>query len=89
MVFGNNPVEGSLLAAWFTEVTKRPSVAQTVGEARAFDRETSNVPDLIAQGLFKREYRDHRLEWMIKSGGLEVVLKGLEADNIRFTDTFA
>jgi glutathione S-transferase/RNA polymerase-associated protein len=43
---------------------------------------------MVAQGLFKREYRDHRLEWMIKSGGLEVVVKGLEAGNIRFTETF-
>jgi hypothetical protein len=43
---------------------------------------------LIAQGLFKREYRDYRLEWMIKSGGLEVVLDGLAKDNIRFTAEF-
>jgi len=31
-----------------------------------------------------REYRDHRLEWMIKSGGIEVVLAGLRDANIRF-----
>ena len=43
----------------------------------------------LAAGLFKREYRDHRLEWMIKSGGLEVVQAGLEHDNIRFTGVFA
>ena len=43
---------------------------------------------LVARGLFKREYRDHRLEWMIKSGGLEVVVKGLEAGNIRFGPDF-
>jgi glutathione S-transferase/RNA polymerase-associated protein len=42
----------------------------------------------VAKGYFKREYRDHRLEWMIKSGGLEVVLRGLEAGNIRFTGDF-
>jgi glutathione S-transferase/RNA polymerase-associated protein len=86
---GNRPAEGSKLSAWFTRAMERPSVAQTVGEALAFDRGSSNVPELVAQGLFKREYRDHRLEWMIKSGGLEVVLKGLEAGNIRFTGTFA
>jgi len=86
---GNRPSEGSSLSAWFTRAMARPAVAETVGEAMAFDRGTSNVPELVAQGLFKREYRDHRLEWMIKSGGLDVVLKGLEADNIRFTETFA
>ena len=67
---------------------ERPSVARTVGEARAFDIATSNVADLVASGLFKREYRDHRLEWMVKSGGLGIVVRGLEADNIRFTPDF-
>jgi stringent starvation protein A len=30
------------------------------------------------------QYRDHRLEWMIKSGGIEVVLAGLRSGTIRF-----
>ena len=42
---------------------------------------------LLKQGLFKRQYRDHRLEWVIRSGGLQVVLDGIAADNIRFTAT--
>ena len=33
----------------------------------------------------RREYRDHRLEWMMKSGGVQVVLDGLARNNIRFT----
>ena len=48
----------------------------------------ATADSLLKQGLFKREYRDHRLEWMIKSGGVEVVLKGLERDNIRFAPPF-
>ena len=32
------------------------------------------VGEAVRQRLFKREYRDHRLEWMIRSGGLDVVL---------------
>jgi glutathione S-transferase/RNA polymerase-associated protein len=40
------------------------------------------------QGLFKREYRDHRLEWMIKSGGLQIVVDGLEKNNLRFIEPF-
>jgi glutathione S-transferase/RNA polymerase-associated protein len=48
-----------------------------------------DVASLVEQGLFKREYRDHRLEWMIKVGGLEVVTKGLENDNIRFGPEFS
>jgi len=85
---GNRPAGASRLAAWLERVMARPSVAQTIGEARAFDIGAVDIPDLIARGLFKREYRDHRLEWMIKSGGLEVVVKGLEAGNIRFAPNF-
>ncbi|HXV01215.1 MAG TPA: glutathione S-transferase family protein [Caulobacteraceae bacterium] len=77
------------LAAWLAGALKRPSVATTVSEARAFNRGSVDVADLVARGLFRREYRDHRLEWMIKSGGLEVVLAGLLADNIRFTADFS
>jgi len=85
---GIRPVAGSALSDWFDRAMSRPSVSTTVREAMAFDRGSSNIPDLLAKGLFKREYRDHRLEWMIKSGGLDVVVKGLEAGNIRFTETF-
>ena len=45
-----------------------------------------NVAGIVDAGLFKRQYRDHRLEWMIRSGGIEVVLKGLEKGNIRFNE---
>jgi hypothetical protein len=44
----------------------------------------ANVAGLIKTGAFKRQYHDHRLEWMIRSGGLQVVLEGLKQDNIRF-----
>jgi glutathione S-transferase/RNA polymerase-associated protein len=89
ITFGNLPPEDSRLSAWFARTRQRPSVAETIEEARvAFGGGSSNIAELVAKGLFKREYRDHRLEWMIKSGGLEVVIKGLEAGNIRFTEGF-
>ena len=85
---GNKPPHSSKLADWAERTFARPSVAATIGEARHFNRGDANVVDLVAKGLFKREYRDHRLEWMIKSGGLEVVVQGLEAGNIRFSPDF-
>jgi glutathione S-transferase/RNA polymerase-associated protein len=85
---GTPPASGGRLAAWLEKALARPSVADTVGEARSFNTRDSGVAEAVASGAFKREYRDHRLEWMIKSGGLEVVLKGLEANNIRFTQDF-
>jgi len=90
--FGLEPARGSRLADWLARVNERPSVAATTAEAAGFLRGAGggmpNVADLVAKGLFKREYRDHRLEWMIRSGGLAVVLEGLERRNIRFTDAF-
>ena len=43
----------------------------------------------LEAGLFKREYRDHRLEWMLRHGGLAVVQEGLARGNIRFTEPFS
>ena len=46
------------------------------------------VRQALLAGLFKREYRDHRLEWMIRNGAIDVVQRGLELRNIRFTESF-
>ncbi|MET0274322.1 MAG: glutathione S-transferase family protein [Phenylobacterium sp.] len=83
---GNPPAEGSKLSAWLRRVNERPSVAAASGEAAESVRGSAmpNVAELVEKGLFKREYRDHRLEWMVRSGAVDVVIKGLERDNIRF-----
>jgi glutathione S-transferase len=87
--FGLVPEPGSPLARWMARVNARPAVAQTQAEAVASIPALDAIPDLVAQGLFKREFRDHRLEWMIKSGGLQVVIDGLAKNNIRFSPGFA
>ena len=82
---GNPPTPGSRLAAWFARATARPSVAATFEASTAAIPTFEMVPQLIASGQFKREYRDHRLEWMLRSGGEEIVLEGLRRGNIRFS----
>jgi len=88
--FGNGPKAGTKLADWLARANQRPSVAAAAKAARdaAAEAATSlgSVADLIESGQFKREYRDHRLEWMIRSGGLQVVLDGLAKNNIRFVE---
>jgi glutathione S-transferase/RNA polymerase-associated protein len=90
--FGLEPEPGSRLAAWLARANERPAVAATAAEAAAFlaggAGGMSPIADLLEKGLFKREYRDHRLEWMVRSGGVDVVLEGLERGNIRFTGEF-
>jgi glutathione S-transferase/RNA polymerase-associated protein len=83
---GIGPSENSPLGQWLTRANARPSVAKSASAAAAVARSMTQVHAAIESGLFKREYRDHRLEWMIRSGGLDVVLEGLKKDNIRFSN---
>ncbi len=87
--FDLGPAEGSPLAAWLDRANARPSVGQTQEEAVGSMGDMSQVGELISSGLFKRQYRDHRLEWMIRSGGLDIVTKGIKEDTIRFVWPFA
>ena len=84
--FDLGPRDGSPLGDWLVRANERESVARVASEAAAAISAMSNVADVVEQGLFKRQYRDHRLEWMIRSGGIEVVRQGLEKRNIRFTE---
>ena len=86
---GFTPPKGSKLEAWHKRAMDRSSVSTSAQEAVDSISGMQDVSGAVEAGLFKREYRDHRLEWMIKSGGLDVVLKGLEKDNIRFTPDFS
>jgi len=59
---------------WQTPSPNFEAVAARVGE----------MAGAYASGERRREYRDHRLEWMVKSGGIHVVLAGLRDNTIRF-----
>jgi glutathione S-transferase len=83
--YGIGPAAGSPLAAWHKRLCDRPSVAATFKEFDAASQGMGNAAERLASGAIRREYRDHRLEWMMKSGGVQVVLDGLAKNNIRFT----
>ncbi|HXL99853.1 MAG TPA: glutathione S-transferase family protein [Rhizomicrobium sp.] len=80
------PDESSALGKWLARANARPSVAKSANAAMAVAASMTQVHAAIESGMFKREYRDHRLEWMIRSGGLDVVLEGIEKGNIRFSN---
>jgi RNA polymerase-associated protein len=82
--YGLGPTPGHALAAWHARVRERPSVARTFAEFDAAAAKMAAASDLYTTGGRRREYRDHRLEWMVKSGGVEVVLAGLRDRTIRF-----
>ena len=82
------PEPSSQLSAWLERVNAREDVASVTAAAQAAELDPDVMRAAIDSG-FKREYRDHRLEWMIRAGGIDVVAAGIAADNIRFNGSFA
>jgi glutathione S-transferase len=86
---GFPPPNGSRLAAWLARVAERHSVQKVAAAAMEALAGFQDLGPIIEQGLFVREYRDHRLEWMMRSGGSQIVLDGMAKKNIRFSVEFA
>jgi glutathione S-transferase len=86
-MFDMEPPAESPVAHWLQRGRQRSSVSRTVEEALAAIPAMDSVADALAAGKLRRQFRDHRLEWMIRSGGLQVVVDGLAKGDIRFTDT--
>ena len=85
VTYGLGPEEGSRLAAWHKRIRGRESVRKTFEEYEAGVAKMPAMADAYRRGGDrKRQYRDHRLEWMIKAGGMDVVREGLERGNVRF-----
>lgn len=87
VIFGYGPAEGSVLQKWLDRVGEVPCVKETWAElVEGVSGMRGAGPSLWKpHGGRKREYRDHRLEWLIKNGGIGIVQQGLEDDNIRFS----
>lgn len=75
---------GSRLAAWLERVAARDGTKKCAEAVATVMASFQNLGPLVESGVFVREYRDHRLEWMIRSGGIEVIREGLARKNIRF-----
>jgi glutathione S-transferase len=82
---GNKPTPGGRLDTWLRAMRQRPSVQRCKADIIATLAQFAAVPQRIAAGEAKRQYRDHRLDWMLRSGGLEIVRAGLEAGNLHFS----
>lgn len=83
--YGLGPAADSTLARWHAQLNQRPAVAKTFAEFDAATVHMAAAAHHYRSGGRRREYRDHRLDWMIRSGGLEVVTQGLSEDTIRFS----
>jgi glutathione S-transferase/RNA polymerase-associated protein len=86
--FDHPPARGSRLEKWLSRADERESARKASGAAAEFLRSATaaSLPVLLASGTFRRQYRDHRLEWMVRSGGLDVVIEGMRKSTIRFSE---
>jgi glutathione S-transferase len=69
------------LREWTARCVEKESVRRDQADLLAF---MSSDFRAMRKGPIRRQYRDHRLEWMLKSGGLDIVLRGLEGNTIHF-----
>jgi glutathione S-transferase/RNA polymerase-associated protein len=69
------------LRDWTARCVEKESVQRDQADLAAF---MSTDLRAMRKGPIRRQYRDHRLEWMLKTGGLDIVLRGLEGDTIHF-----
>jgi glutathione S-transferase len=71
------------LRDWSTRCLAVESVKRDQADLGAFMG--SDEARIMRKGpRLKRQYRDHRLEWMFKTGGRDIVLKGLDEETIHF-----
>jgi glutathione S-transferase len=84
---GLGPEEGSALQQWHKRVGDIPCVSETWAEAAVMLPKMASLgADAWKKGAGRRrEYRDHRLEFLVKNGGIGIVQRGLEDGNIRFS----
>jgi glutathione S-transferase len=85
--YGYLPEQGSRLADWFERANRRETVAKVRTQMQAAIDALPDLGELLRKGEVVRQYRDHRLEWMIGAGGLSVVTEGIEKGTIRFSRT--
>lgn len=76
-------VQRPRLSDWLSRVMERESVQRDQAEAMAavstFGSGAGGRRPIL------RQFRDHRLEWMVKHGGLDVVIEGVRQGTIKFS----
>lgn len=85
--YGYGPAKGSNLDQWYQKIVTRPHVKTTFAEMEQGAAVAAKMfKKIFAEGTGnRREYRDHRLEFLIKSGGIDIVLQGIKEKTIRFS----
>lgn len=84
-----NGPETRVLTAWLKRVNARPSVQATVAEVKAAIPIFKEMMGRIQSGAERRHFRDHRLDWFMRSGGAPILFERIEGDSVRFPPSYA
>jgi glutathione S-transferase len=83
MNHGFLPTPDTNLGAWFARASQRPTVAAVLQSAQNWF--ASLKPEDISKWMsVPRQYRDHRLEWMVKGVGFETIAQAHAVGKIFF-----
>jgi glutathione S-transferase len=77
------------LKDWVTRAAARPSVRRDTKDLSTWLKANMGGGASASPMPIVRQYRDHRLEWMMKSGGVDIVLEGIAKGTIRFAEPYA
>jgi glutathione S-transferase len=84
MLFGYPPLERhAALRAWAARCMAVPSVQRDAADLAQYMG--GDGPRSMRKGPVNRQYRDHRLEWTLRTGAVDVVLQGLRESTIHFS----
>jgi glutathione S-transferase/RNA polymerase-associated protein len=78
----------SKLKDWLARASARSSVQRVAAESAEWLRRERAAAGASERPRIVRQYRDHRLEWMLKTGGADIVVEGLLQGTVRFADEF-
>ena len=87
-IMKNGP-DSANLSAWLERVNSRPSVQATLAEVREAMPIFKDMMTQIRSGADKRHYRDHRLDYLLRSGGSPILFDRIADNSVRFPPKIA
>lgn len=87
-VMRNGPTSEAL-TAWMERVNARPSVSANLAEVKQAIPIYKEMMARIQSGEEQRHYRDHRLDWLVRSGGAPILFDRIKNGSVRFPPSLA
>lgn len=80
------PAVDTPLGRWFERAKAQPGFQRCLVDAKAEIADFRSATEKVMSGRWPRQYRDHRLDWIVRAGGINIVRDGLAAGTIRLSN---